>query len=115
MTAPIGKRNCLVWLQQRATVRHPVTREVLEGESDSSWGNVKQVWVHISTQGGTEKMEAQRVMANATHVVRLPYDPTAIPTTQMRFLYGTRKLNVVEAHDTDERHAEIVCLCKEAV
>ncbi len=102
--APAGGRRHRVTLQERATGVDA------DGLPNGDWGAVASVWAEVSPLRDRELFNAQQVQPRTTHKITLDYRPGV--THAMRFLFGTRILNIgsiinpMEANRTLEILAE---------
>jgi SPP1 family predicted phage head-tail adaptor len=72
---------------------------------------VARRWGEITPVGGSEKLEAQQITAEATHLVRIRC--YADLTVKHRFKFGTRTFDINHIANVDERDREQVCTCTE--
>jgi SPP1 family predicted phage head-tail adaptor len=103
-----GRLDKRLWLQGPPVGRDPVTHAV--SQRDEDWVPIAEVWASVESTEGSERWNSARVQYEATDVVRMRFRTV---NTTMRFVYGGRKLNVVHVNDLEERHKELVVLCKE--
>lgn len=82
------------------------------GEVAENWHTVNSVWAGIVTLSGLELIRARQVAAEATHEVTIRYYKGL--TNKHRFLWGSVKLDINHVNDKDQRHHEMVCICKQA-
>ena len=70
---------------------------------------------HITpaTTAALEHIGAGTVLAQATHLVRIPYRDDL--TTKARFTVDGRNLSILGIFDPDERHAQLTLVCAEVV
>jgi SPP1 family predicted phage head-tail adaptor len=66
-----------------------------------------------ATQASLEQIGAGTVIAQATHILTIPYRIGL--TTKSRFVVDGRTINVLGIYDTDERHAELTLVGAEIV
>jgi head-tail adaptor len=114
-------------LDRRATAgqrRHPVTLQgpgapVPDGDGGYTYtyGDLTpaRVWATISpaTAADLERLGGGTVLAQATHVLRLPYHRGV--TTETRVLFGSRIFSVIGVANPGERNLETVVLAMEIV
>jgi SPP1 family predicted phage head-tail adaptor len=104
-------------LRHRATLQQNTPTQNAAGQFLPSWTNVlggsNQVWCEVLPASGREFEKYRQMVAELTHTVRMRYMPNALPTEKMRFLYGSRVLNIQSAVNVDERNKEMICLCVE--
>ena len=89
--------------------------DVVDENDDDNWIRFIDRWASVFNKGGREVFRAQQVQANATHVVRMPFDSMIeTTTTRMRIKHGGKKLNIVSVSDVlGERH-ELEFICEES-
>lgn len=98
---------------------HRVTLQSSSGSADSFgqpspvWSSVGTYWAQVSPLSGREAERARQVRADTTHTVTMR-DVYAI-TPEMRLLYGSRVLNVVEVRNIDEADKELRLTCSEVL
>lgn len=70
-----------------------------------------------ATARSLERVVANTVTSNASHLVTLRYLPGVTLQTSLVFHDGAtdRPMSITGKHDTDERHIELVLECQEAV
>ena len=81
-------------------------------EDDDNWIRFADRYAAVFNKGGREVFRAQQVQANATHVVKIPFDTMADKiTTRMRFRHNGSTLNIVSISDVmgDRRELEFIC------
>lgn len=91
---------------------HQITRDTYQGEIEA-WGEVATVWAEVSPISGREFILQQRAEAEVTHRVRLRYRAGLKP--QMRVLFSGRVLQIEAVLNQEERHRELVLMCRERV
>ena len=81
---------------------------------DGNWVTYAVRYADIRTKGGREWWKSDKIHAEVTHVIRIPYDRlTQKIDSKMRIRLGDRIINIVAAYDVDERHEVIEMQCKE--
>ena len=84
------------------------------GEIPITWGTyASSVPVEIMPQGGREYYQAKQVQAEMTHLLKIRY--LSGVTSEMRALFGTRELHILDVVNVDERSREMLLTCKEDV
>jgi SPP1 family predicted phage head-tail adaptor len=78
-----------------------------------NWIIVAKVWTEIKPLGAHEVWQGQQATVEATHRVRMHWQPIVKP--QMRIQFESRIFEVNSVVDVDERHIELVAMCKELV
>ncbi|HDZ39249.1 MAG TPA: head-tail adaptor protein [Marinobacter sp.] len=81
------------------------------GNTTKTWTTEVTIWAGIEPLSGRELIEAQEVVADATHRVKIRY--LADVTPKKRFLFGTRELYIESVQNIDERNRELVLTCVE--
>jgi SPP1 family predicted phage head-tail adaptor len=103
----------------RATIgalRHRVTLEAAIdianefGGFTRGYAPVAQVWAQIGTLGSGEQFTEQRLEQATRSTVRIRW--RADVKSQMRFLFGDRKL-LIRTVESDERRRFLTCLCED--
>lgn len=106
----VGKQRWRVQLQQ-ATITRAAYNQAIPG-----WSTVATLWAGIRTPYGREQANAVQMKAELTHVVTIRWpgvENTVDP--KMRFLYGSRILNILWINNLDERNRQLDCYCQELV
>ena len=81
---------------------------------DGSWETHVARWAEIQTKGGREFWKVDKIEAEVSHLIRVPYDRLTLGINSgMRIRLGDRTINIVSAIDVDERHEVIEMQCKE--
>lgn len=74
----------------------------------------RNVPCNVRTVAGDERKYAHRVEAGASHVVTFPRSAVSADVTVQRWLlWGTRRLNITEVTDGDNRRTMIDAVCQE--
>lgn len=105
MTVRAGK------LRHRLIVEAKETTLGTRGQRTGSWTTCDTVWGEVVTLSGGERDQARQIYASATDTVRIRY--RADLTTENRFKFGSRILNIGHIDNIDQRNIEIVMLCGE--
>jgi SPP1 family predicted phage head-tail adaptor len=101
--------------------RHAVTLQTVTqaADNDGSFTDTPttlacvRASIEPATARQLERVAAGTVIAQASHVVTIPY--LCGVTTQTRVLFGTRILHVLGVSNADERGRELVLVCSETV
>lgn len=81
---------------------------------ERNWETHASRWAEIQTKGGREFWKVDKVEAEVTHLIRIPYDNfTKSITSEMRIKFENRFINIAAAYDIDESHDVIEMQCKE--
>ena len=91
---------------QRATIARDET-----GAEVKTWSTYDEVWAEFLSSTAKELYRAKQANAEVTHGIRIRYRPRVEFTD--RVLYGTRVLDITDVQDPQERHVEILLICKE--
>jgi SPP1 family predicted phage head-tail adaptor len=102
---PIGS------LRDRLRLEAPLDADDGAGGTTRTWQTVATVWGRIVPIGAGERVAADRLEAHADHRVTIRW--RADVTARMRFVAGTRVLEIRGLSDIDERHRHLDCLCEE--
>lgn len=94
-------------------LRNQPTATDAAGAPIPNWVKVASVWANIRPISGREMWQAMQAAAELTHRVLMRYNTIAQP--QMQIAYNGRLFEIDSVIDTDERHIELVCVCKELV
>lgn len=109
MTIAIGKRRHLVTLQSSTNA------EGSDGDFDTTWAALTPSQIYAAIEPATaqrlERIGHGAVIAEATHLVTIPYVPNV--TTHARVLFNDRALNVVGVSNVEERNVELILVCVE--
>ena len=76
-----------------------------------TWQLVSMVWAESVAMSGREAFEADGLAARAMHEIRLRH--RADISTEMRFVMGSRVLDIRAVRDPDGRRCWLSCLCEE--
>ncbi len=106
---------------QRVTIEQVVSNPETDvnGEvdltDDGNWETYVKSWANIKTKGGREWWKSDKINAEVTHVIRVPYGRiTQNIDSQMRIrLGGNRIINIVASYDIDEAHEVVEIQGKE--
>lgn len=100
-------------LRDRVAIQRRTMSVDAAGGAVESWSTSATRWARIEPQGGSEAVNADRVLPSVTHRVTFRWE-SGLVLPRDRIVFGTRTLNVEAVTATDERHLEIVCMCREA-
>lgn len=105
---PRGRLTALVNIQSRSR-----TRDAHGGTSDAwSTDTNGAVRALIQPASGTEGATASMLTADATHLVTIDYYSSL--TSEKRFLFGSRILNIALVKNLEERNLVHQCECRES-
>jgi SPP1 family predicted phage head-tail adaptor len=103
-----GKLRHVVYIQARSLSRNEY------GEQSRQWSDEHgPLWGAIEPTTGRELSEAEQVVGEVTHRIRLRYSAEYELTSAKRFRSGERIFEIVSVFDRDERNRELVAVCKE--
>lgn len=106
MTRPtIGDMRHRVVLQQ--VVRTPDGG----GGTAETWTTVAELWAAIRPISGDERLAADALAGQLTHEVWVRHRAAVTPA--MRFLFGSRILDIRAVIDAEGRGYRLKCLCRE--
>ena len=100
-------------LRHRVQVQSDTVTIDAAGGHSHAFSTVATRWASIEPQGGREFIEAGRVDADVTHIVKMRHYSGLTP--QHRLMYGSRVLNIANVVNMDERNRETVVMCREDV
>jgi len=81
---------------------------------DRNWETYAVRWAEIQTKGGREFWKVDKVEAEVSHLIRVPYDRLTVGiTSQMRIRFMQRIINIAAVYDVDEMREVIEMQCKE--
>ena len=83
------------------------------GNPDKQWKCNAKVWIAIDAITGDERSRGAQIEAGITTIVTAHYRDGVTPG--MRFVQGTRILNIARAYDRDDDRKWLECQCKEVV
>jgi SPP1 family predicted phage head-tail adaptor len=83
------------------------------GGNQIAWTTVNVVWASVEPISGSENIQAGQLNSNTTHRIRLRYDSSIVPA--MRFLWGSRVLNIRSIRNLCERKRVLEILAQEGV
>ena len=78
-----------------------------------SWSLIAEVWAWVRAAGGAERLDAEGFKGRVTHEVWLRHRDGVKP--EMRFLLGTRALEIRSVIETGGRRRYLRCMCEERV
>ena len=82
------------------------------GHKTLNWVTVKQLRGEVVTLTGEQLLRATQIAGELTHQVTVRYWSEL--TRKHRFLFRGNPLDINTISDTNQKHKELVCLCKEA-
>ncbi|ESR22795.1 putative head-tail adaptor [Lutibaculum baratangense AMV1] len=89
----------------------PVTADDGSGGTTASWNLVTTLWARVEPLSAVERLTAERLEAAVTHRVTIRH--RAGVTHRMRFVLGTRVLEIRGIRDLEERHRYLELTCEE--
>lgn len=98
-------------LRRRATIEAPVDTPDGAGGLSRVYAPLANVWMELTPRNGEDAFVAQRQEQSITHTARIRW--RADVTSQMRFVFGARRLLIRAVHDADERRRFLMCSCEE--
>lgn len=101
-------------LNKRVTIQSQSRADDTGGGATLTYSDVSTVWASISPGSGREFANAQQIVPELTHVVRMRYRTL---TSKHRLKYtgsgGTRYFTIQSVLCPDERHEQLVVYCTE--
>lgn len=83
------------------------------GGASVAWSLVAEVWGAVTGVSGAERMDAEGLKGQVTHQVRIRHRDGVSPG--MRFLFGTRELDIRAVIEIGGRRRFLKCMCEERV
>lgn len=110
-----GQFNKRVTIQQLKTGVEDANNQIDVSDA-ANWQIYVTRWMELIPKGGREFRLAQQQEGDLTHLVRFIGDSaTRGITHEMRILYGSRVLNIVDSYDVDGKQQVQECKCIEVV
>ena len=103
----VRKYRHFVELQNLTATTEAGTR----GQSTKAYLTVERIWVSIEQLSGREAVNAEAIVASATHKIELHY--TANCTNASRIKFGTRIFGIESVDNVEERNRDMVLLVQE--
>jgi SPP1 family predicted phage head-tail adaptor len=72
-------------------------------------------WANVEALQGRQLEAVQQTWAEARFRVTIRYQPGIAIARADRLLWGTRVLDILDAEEPDQRHRQVVMICKELV
>lgn len=99
-------------LRHRVSIQSPTEVRDSFGGVTLAWATAATVWGRVENVGGSEQWAGDTVRAGGSGTVTIRY--YAGLTVRMRFLFGTRVLNITDI-DNDPVNRQMVCTYMEDV
>ncbi len=100
-------------LNQKITIEQVTESRTGSGAVQETWNAFATVWASVEPLNGREYFQAQQETATVTTRIRIRY--LAGVTPKMRVNYDNRIFDIESVIDVNERHRELVLMCKERV
>jgi SPP1 family predicted phage head-tail adaptor len=100
-------------LRDRVTIYSPPATRDTHGQITGSPTAVGTWWADVRPLEGTEMVTSDGYAAGATHEVSTRYRAGVGPSQWL--VWGTRRLNVLSAHNPDGLKVELLLRCKEEI
>lgn len=100
-------------LDQRLMLQSAVRTADGAGGASLAWSLIAEIWGAVRPVGGAERLDAEGLEARVTHEVWVRHRDGVKP--EMRFLLGTRALNIRAVLEAGQRRRFLKCLCEERV
>jgi SPP1 family predicted phage head-tail adaptor len=97
-------------LRHRLVLQHAVRTADGGGGAAESWAAVAELWAAVRPISGDERVAADALAGQLTHEVWVRHRAGVAPA--MRFLFGSRILDIRAVIDADGR-GRLKCLCRE--
>ncbi len=98
-------------LRHRVAVQSATQTTNDAGDPIRTWSTTAAVWARVEPLSGREAERARAIRADLTHKVTIRGGVTLTPA--MRFLFGSRVLNVGHVLDAEERGITLQAYCTE--
>lgn len=109
-----GNFNRRVTVQQIESNPETDAHGEVDLTNEANWETYAVRWAEIQSEGGKEFWKVNKVNAEVSHLIRIPYDRLTLGIdSKMRIRLGDRTINIVSVVDPDERHEVIEMQCKE--
>lgn len=93
-------------LRHRIVIQGTVQAADGAGGYTETWETVATVWASIEPANGRERFIAMQTESHVTHIITCRYN--AEITTAKRILFGTRKFDITEVLNIEERNTVLV-------
>ncbi len=103
--------TCIGDLNKRLIIEDLVATPDGVGGTDTSWAEFATVWAKVRTRHGSEKIFADALTSAMKHVITIRHLAGLRP--RMRFVDGTRILEIFSIVNVDEESRWLSCLCEE--
>jgi SPP1 family predicted phage head-tail adaptor len=100
-------------LDRRLMLQEAVRAADGAGGATVSWSLIAEVWAAVLPVSGGEGLDGEGLRARATHAVWLRHRDGVKP--DMRFVFGTRILDIRSVAEMSGRRRFLRCLCEERV
>ena len=98
-------------LRQRVTIETPIDAPDGAAGFTRRYAPLANVWARIEAVSGQDRFVEQRQEQAITHVAQIRWRSDV--TSQMRLVFGARKLLIQSVYDTDGRRRFLICRCEE--
>lgn len=98
-------------LRHRVVLQHVVRTDDGGGGAAETWSTVAELWAAVRPISGDERVAADALAGQLTHEVWVRHRPGVTPS--MRFLIGSRVLDIRAVVDVEGRSRRLKCLCRE--
>ncbi len=103
--------TCIGDLNKRLVIEDLVATPDGVGGAETSWAEFATVWAKVRTRHGSEKIFADAPTSTVQQVVTIRHLAGLRP--RMRFVDGTRILQILSIVNVDEEGRWLSCLCRE--
>lgn len=96
-------------LKSRVQVQQLVETADRLGQLVPSWQTVATIWALVRSPTGRELFHAEQTKAVLSHVIECRWLGSLVTITPAhRLLYGTRRFQISNVRDIDERHRHLI-------
>lgn len=108
-----GKLKHYVTLQNKTNIAVGSRGQLIGSGSGEKWQDVydEPIPAEVVTLAGREAEIARQIVPSADTRIRLRFVAGVTPFS--RFVWDSRKFNVVWVNNTNQQNFELVCLCQE--
>lgn len=101
-------------LRHKIEIQVESTAQNAYGEPTQVWSNyIPSIYASVDPISGKEYFSSQIVNAEVTHKIRIRYRGDIHP--KMRVKFDGRYFDIISVIDWEERHIEMLLMCKEYV
>lgn len=110
---PAGKYRDLIVIEHITGSEDEYNQTDLD--EDSNWSEFTKRRAHITARGGREFYRGGQIQSEVSHQITIRSDSTTRQiTSKMRVIDGTKKLQIVNVREADNKKRELTLDCKES-